>query len=1142
MGVDVLYGESIHTLADACFDGISRHLRDPLQSNAILIVPETAKMDIEQAYLGSAGGSGMMRLEILSFSRFCHRILGEIGRASAEYIDETGKSMLVYKALRDNEERLLLFRNICSNPRFVSGVIAVMGEMNRVLVSHGMLSEKAAAIPDPVSAQKARELAVVMESYENELKEAGLRDPQEQYTIAAEHLAAAAGMLRDDKLRWPYDRLAGILKSDVWILGFGEIRDFTPQEYAILDVLAGSARLHITIVRNRGTSGGYLPDGGEAVFKAGFQCFDGIRGRWPSGDNIYIPPIRPGLFTHIGNCWQTHRELRLEDPVLQSAGPLDPVPAAAAKGRISMIYAPGPREEISLVAGEIRRLIQTGGMRYRDIIVMASEEDFYRPVVRSIFEEAGIPLYIDEKKLLLDTALGRAVTAVLNIINSGWNQTHVMAYLRSGFCNADRSEIDDFESFMLSKGIKYRSRIFDDRNYAVQDEVRQDLIGLRNRVFSNIDAFGRSVVNCRTAGDYCDAFMAFIRDERIEEKTALMSEGLIGQNQTDPATAAVKAWNVLTGLLGQTRKIAAGTRIDFSAFRGIVISGMEKAVSGTIPYSVDCVRFSPIRQITGMTPEALFVAGLSADRYPGRATDEGLLNDRDREMLSGCLDIRIPSIASDKVYEDMYLSYTFLTSSADRLYLSTPASAEGESRVMTLAKNSTGEHAVIEYQQDPPPEAQQIYDTGTALFALSRIPPVCVQPGTEADNIEAGKDDGWTILENIFNESPALSRKLGDMRSIHRRASAEIAVSGDKISSCYRRQPEMSISQLEKYAACSFSHYSQYLLKLQVRDRREIQTAEFGSVLHGIVELAVRKFTEEYNNAVDDAARRAVIIRYSQEDYDETALRLMKETAVRDHLGMFLDTGNFASRGRPSAKLAAAMLKQIFKNYVTDSLLPEKVEWEFSSQNGNALEILPDADFPVMFRGKVDRIDGDGNLFRIVDYKSGAKKVDFDLWYSGLSLQLPAYVAAYMQNYPGRIPADAGYLQFVRPIIDMRNKDISDIEQTVEAEISKKTRLSGTGMTSGQMAAAAGYTISKMRSLSSGLLHGRYGVNPKKIEKGTLPCEYCDYPGFCGIEKNTDNITTLRRFAAGIGENGKKLNRRDAYIRLIEEERGKKWN
>ncbi|MHB8961570.1 MAG: PD-(D/E)XK nuclease family protein [Saccharofermentanales bacterium] len=202
----------------------------------------------------------------------------------------------------------------------------------------------------------------------------------------------------------------------------------------------------------------------------------------------------------------------------------------------------------------------------------------------------------------------------------------------------------------------------------------------------------------------------------------------------------------------------------------------------------------------------------------------------------------------------------------------------------------------------------------------------------------------------------------------------------------------------------------------------------------------------------------------------------------------------------------------------------------------------PDADFPVLFRGKVDRIDSDGHHFRIVDYKSGVKKVDFDLWYAGLSLQLPAYIAAYRQSNPDKVPADAGYLQFIRPIIDLRNRDLTNAEQTVEAEIAKKTRISGTGLSPDDMVLASEYTVSRMRSLSSSLLRGRYGVNPKKIAKGALPCEYCEYPGICGFEKSTDHATTLKRFPATADGNGKKMNRREAYITLIKQEKGDRWN
>ena len=50
----------------------------------------------------------------------------------------------------------------------------------------------------------------------------------------------------------------------------------------------------------------------------------------------------------------------------------------------------------------------------------------------------------------------------------------------------------------------------------------------------------------------------------------------------------------------------------------------------------------------------------------------------------------------------------------------------------------------------------------------------------------------------------------------------------------------------------------------------------------------------------------------------------------------------------------------------------------------------------VRFRGTIDRVDlnPDRKEYRIVDYKSGDKKVNYASLYYGLSVQLPAYLHA----------------------------------------------------------------------------------------------------------------------------------------------------
>jgi len=1116
--------------------------------------------------------------------------------------------MLVYKILKEQESNFVLFKNLCQTPGFVSEILSVMGDLKRVLIDAPRLQKASLEMTDPILAQKAGELAILFKEYDLALNETNLKDPQENYTQTTRHISILSQMkssfeidkseMKKDEtnggtfaktLVWPYDKLEWLFGLKIWIVGFGESRDFTPQEYAMIEALGKCCNLVITLAYDSSVT--------DSIFRAGQQSRAWfVKNGLLESSPQRVPRGESSIFTHIASCWKN------QNPISFSEG----------GQAVTLIHTTTKREEIAILAGEIKRLTRDENFRYQDITIIAAGIESYHAIVHAIFQEASIPYYLDEKKSLGKTSLARMIRSLLDLCLYNWSFKSLMSYVRCGLCNASQDEIDKLETFMLSRGIKWKTQLFDDARFGdkwdlaaneifsdsensedseniehIQNsenaaEIKADenskilscLIGndletskidmrsktsamleLRNRLCENILEFESNCKKSATSNQYCRSLRIFLQAEDIQQKIQNISDTLIKEKQQDSAIALTKSWNELLSLLEQLEQIAKDTPLDLESFRGILANGMGKAISGTIPSAVDQVHFAPISQIRSRKSPVVFVIGMTDSAYPEKFPAEGILKDRDREAFSKYFEINIPSIISDKYYEDQFLTYSLFCLPSKRLYISCPEPKEQESKIIPFIRACVPDCQNISWNNTPGPFDLQIYSKTMAfhklLGVIKETPETFTNTDTDAYNkaiinsdinhldFDFTKNKQWEMLYRIMTQKQEFEQRLVELQRSNKNSKEKILLSKEKIAQRYGNPIAMSVSQLETYSACAYSHFAKYLLKLQPRATWTLQSSDTGTLIHGIVEIAVREFLDDYTSKQELHEQEAVLKKYQSLDFEKFSIEKMQTIISRDNLGAFNDQGFYASKGRPSYRLAASTLKAIFDQFSPQEYIPGILEWDFSQKNNNALTFQLPGFPPLLFNGKVDRIDFNGSYFRVIDYKSGNKHVEFDKWYHGLSLQLPGYIAAFCQQYPEQKPYDAAYMQFARPMISYENGNMQTILRKQNNEIKKQFKLRGTNLESDELIDASCYTINKMKKLSSDLLNGLFDINPRKLKGQDAACGYCEYMSICGFESKYDDFQYLEPLEKMQDEDGKALKKSAVFCRKIRQELGK---
>jgi len=201
-----------------------------------------------------------------------------------------------------------------------------------------------------------------------------------------------------------------------------------------------------------------------------------------------------------------------------------------------------------------------------------------------------------------------------------------------------------------------------------------------------------------------------------------------------------------------------------------------------------------------------------------------------------------------------------------------------------------------------------------------------------------------------------------------------------------------SVSALEQFAACPFKFFVHFGLRAEERKLFEADAREQGSFQHRILAQFHEELQQEgkrWRDLTPQEARARVG-------------RIARQVADEFHEGLFgaSDENQFAARS-----LAGALedfIETIIGWMQDYSFDPKSVELAFGGDDDAlpAWEIDLGGGHGLAIRGKIDRVDLAGNPGRdeafcaVIDYKSGAKKIDPLLLEHGIQIQLPAYLAA----------------------------------------------------------------------------------------------------------------------------------------------------
>lgn len=987
-----------------------------IKGRSLLLVPDQFSLQAERDAFFYLDKTGLMDLVVVDFSALGHKILKEAGGPVPPLIDKYGRHMLLTRILEESDDALKIYKGVRGKNSFVERVNMLISEMKRSEVSVDMLREVSESLEDSSFLKyKLKDIVTLFSLYEEAI--AG------KYLDSEDYITFYGDKMLDSSL---------IAASDVWVYGFDT---FTPKNMLVLERILKTARsLNIVMTWEDAAK---TPPERSAKDDAGDPSQSGDAA-WPGDAGFLADDDREDLFSLTGfvirnlvemaedlneevtcqtitgsgrdNLWsKTMREISVsQEDSLQGKDP-----------RITAVCTSNIYAEADRAAAYILQLVREHGYRFGDIVVVCNDTGLRSGVIRRTFVRWGIPVFIDQKRKVIQHPVVGFLLSLLEIIGSGYRDSAVMQLIKSGFLGLAEEEQDALENYVQQfkiRGTLWKkpfSRMGD--NYTAEDLNRFN--ELREQVVSVIETARDRIGKYNTAGEKIRGLYGFLADDfMMEDRIEAMAKALQEAGFLDGAAETGQSWNVICRIFDQIVETVGEERLSGRALRQIVEAGLAEMEIGIVPVNPDSVLVGTMQRTRVGRVKALLVLGANEGLLPLQKTDEGLLSEREKAVLEE-MDLEFSRTEDMVKQEERLAIYRTLSQPEERLYVSCSRIDEtgGELRpsaVFRELENFLQSRA----ESDDSVVLGDLEDGEVTEIAVSPKGAISYLTDAFREYLEDGKlDEDWLYAGLWYG-----SHEPEEMERIRRGMefdNEQNALGGQLADALYRgdrRAIEASASRLEKYSGCPFAHFISYGLRPEDLRVFEMGPREIGDIYHEcIMKLSQRLTAGEDSFQGLDAVPVAVTdpdsrwMKITQEECREEIRRILQEETGTYREGLLSSGRNESYRTERivdiCSRVAWAMIGQVRRGRIR--------EMYFEQPFARGAQLPPirvtAGEHEVLIKGKIDRMDvlempehedGLETAVRIVDYKTGGDSVDVEHFRSGYKLQLMLYLKAATQK------------------------------------------------------------------------------------------------------------------------------------------------
>lgn len=895
---------------------------DHKKGRHVVIIPDAHALTAEKIIFERLGINGSMNIEAASFTRFARKVLGD---KIGHTLSKQGAVLYFKKTINKVQDRLVHYQKVAKTDGFAGEMYAVIASVrnNGITIKD---FEEALLKLSGTTLEKAKDVLLLYKEYLATLQ--GFTDSTTRLEAFMKECASSPKV------------------NDAYFY----LYDFDSLSQKQIEIIATLAKY------SKGVTIG-LPH-------------NVVRGN----KSLYPNEIFTRLTDHLTKCKleyevdNNHFEV-VREPFQTLHDNLFSLTDARVRndGSVVVFKEVNGYEQYNAIAREIVRLVRREKLRYKDIAVIDCQErapiDF-----KEILTRYNVPHFMDERFNLTLSLVFKFVSALFDVVRYGYRMDKVRAFIKSPLFSSDSNEITAFENYILAKNYSYGD--FDNPFDEQFEPFRLRLNALtapfvgEKEVFRFVEGIKKIIGSeefdtlFERALEHCSDYLIALNKQAKERFILILDEyeKLIGEEKETP-----------------------------SGFIKTLSSSCEAEEIALIPRFLDAVYVGSLRESCITTQKAIFVANATYTNLPSEQGYQAIISALDMERLEKG-GIRLYPTPLDRIREERF-AFIDLITKTEKLYIGYPEMA-------------------FDGTQNKPSQAikdlLEIFATNSGALKIPSLnEKFSLKNATTVEQAKAQAEDAIAHPDNAFYTYLTYAglkegKQSGEMmeRAFATLKEGERALivkeKGDNpapsLLYTFREDMHTSISQIERYFACPYSHYLQYGLRVNDRKEGVLRVNDVGTFVHEVLERYFKK-------------TKGKLRTLSREEIEVKADEAVREVFDKEELAYL--------RNDPSVKFLLARLRKESKRTaldLTDNILkgsfePTYFELSFGSRPGQTNSVCLDTPYgKISFHGKIDRIDvanvGGEKVAIAIDYKTGSVEADLHNVYYGTKLQLYLYLIA----------------------------------------------------------------------------------------------------------------------------------------------------
>ncbi len=1064
----------------------------------VLIVPEQSTFQCEKRMLDDLGAKKAAAVSVKSFKRLYDTACELYGSDAGVHIDESVRTVLMSVAAESVSDRLVMYGSRCRRSDFAELMSKAVNEFKMCAVSPEQLQAAAEKTDNERLKMKLSESAAIYEAY-NSLLSGTYIDPDDD-------LARLAEMLTEH----PY--------FEGKVVYIDSFNGFSGQEQRIIRLILEQADEVVAALCCDETPSAMVD---ESMFREPDMTLRRLVAM-ANESSVEVKEIRR---LKSAPRFKSSSIAAIEESVFRFDGD----PFYTDDNAVQIYEADDEYDEVRQAARSICALVRDEGYTYNDITIIFRDPETYANIIASEFPKYDIPFFMSRSQPLEEKALIRMIVSAFEIIHSSFNTESIMTFLKTDLTSLYPDQVCVLENYAYMwdiRGIRWKSPFTMNPAGNAEELDEKELAyieGLRVKAIGPLVDFAEKLSAAETGADISKALYMLLCKEGTAEKLKYLAKSFSEPEELHSKEIEARVWDIAMNLLDKMYSILQNVRLDSRRYLELLKLMIRKSPISDIPQTLDHVVIGTAGNLRSLSQRAVFVMGALEGVFPAVPASTGLFSDSERNSLLG-MDIPLYDSAFGMALKEKFNAYSALSLPSEKLFIS---------RYLTDVKGVRCEESVIIKEVRailPDVKIRRRFDLAPdELFCTdAQSFEECAALWRENSPVSASLKKHFCGSEEYSGRLSAIERMVND-EPYH-------ISSRERAHKLFGEKMTLSASQVESYYKCPFYYFCKYGMKAYPRKKADMNAAEYGSVVHYILESILSSESME-----------------ALQQYGKTKLIALIRKCIDEYLesigGKNDRTNRFLIQFDIIEKNMLVLLEHLIEESRVCSFKPADFELKIGSEDQiPSYELTLPAGETVSIVGSVDRVDtfvsGDSKYIRIIDYKTGSKKFLLSDILYGLNLQMLLYLSIINKNGGKRFSDEEKYSLIPAGILYMPSTpeskvgkyDSDEIHASVLKDQKSSFRMNGLLINDPQILAAMesdgkgvfipakldenGAPVRSEKYLASLEAYGRIFrfVDKKLMEMAELlyegdvkrepiksksadACKYCDYKTVCGFEK-----------------------------------------